>query len=133
MVINHLLTGMILQVPVSLLIFHFPPWFEPKENSAPKAGSSEVGSGMKCFPVIWGLFHKPLRGSRIPMKQPGFNGKYNELCFFLRWLNCILIMFVYLKYLLSKKTKAFSFSKNNMFLTELVHTVDGRNPAPVNR
>ena len=31
--------------------------------------------GMKNYPVMWALFHKPLI-IKIPIKQPGFYGKY---------------------------------------------------------
>ena len=34
--------------------------------------------GMKTYPVMWGLFHKPIV-MRIPTKQPGFNGKYGQV------------------------------------------------------
>ena len=42
---------------------------------------------MKYYPVIWGLFHKPLY-MRILIKQPVFDGKYPSFLF--SWLRCVL-------------------------------------------
>ena len=56
-----------------------------------------VYRGWKSYQVTWGLFHNITHEIRIPIKQPGFNGKYLDWFFsLLNWYQ--IELYIWLKW-----------------------------------